>query len=213
MITVERLIAMGIGPTAAKLHAPHLQAACERFEIVTFARQTDFVAQAAHETAGLTAFEENLYYRDPVRVARLFRTAFDLNRDRAISASEIADAARYVRKPQALANRIYADRYGNGPEASGDGWRYRGRGGGHLTFKGNYHDAGQALARPYVDQPELVAQPADAALTFAWYWHTRKCNLLADAGKFDAITQVINPGMAGVADRRAWRAKAREAFR
>lgn len=202
MITVERLIDAGISPAAAKLHAPHLQAAADRFQICTPARQAAFVGQAGHETAGFTAFEENLRYRDPERIHKIFSR----------SVTSVSLAQRFVLKPQELANFVYANKYGNGDVASGDGWRYRGRGAGHLTFKANYADAAEALGRPYVEHPELVAEPEDAALTFAWYWHTRKCNLLADAWHIDSITAQINPARAGAADRQQRCEAARRAF-
>lgn len=192
MISIQVLIAIGISPTLAKLHAPFMEAACERFSINTPARCSAFIGQCAHETKLLTAFEENLYYTNPQRIVDIFSRVHTI---------EVAQ--RLARNPQALSNFVYADRYGNGNEASGDGWRYRGRGAGHLTFKANYEDAGKALGRPYVEQPELVAQPEDAALTFAWFFSSRGCNELADAWNIDGVTAKINPGMAAADQRRA----------
>ena len=93
---------------------------------------------------------------------------------------------------QAIASKAYAGHNGNGDVASGDGWRYRGRGLLQLTGRENYADASVALARDYVGQPDLVALPPDACLTAGWYWHTNKLNALADAGAVDAITRAIN---------------------
>jgi putative chitinase len=196
LLSVDNLIEAGVAVSASKAHAQFLAEAATRFDINTAQRAAAFLGQCMHETAGLTEFEENLRYTSPERVAAIFRTAFDMDRDRVVDPEEIEFAKSYVRNPQALANRVYANRFGNGDEASGDGWRYRGRGGGHLTFKANYQDAGVALSRPYVDQPELVAQPRDAALTFAWFWATRGCNAAADRWDLRAVTRAINPGMA-----------------
>ena len=198
MITSQVLISAGINPTAAKLHAPFLDAACERFGIKSMSQQACFLGQAAHETshngAGLTAFEENLYYSRPERVLQIFSTRVH----------SLEEASRLTRNPQGLANRVYSNRYGNGDEASGDGWRYRGRGAGHLTFKDNYAGAEAALGRPYVAQPELVAEPEDAALTFAWFFSSKGCLAPAEAWDVDGVTRKINPGMAGALERRQW---------
>lgn len=199
MISIPLLIAAGINPTAAKIHAAPLAAAAARFDIDTRARVAAFLGQAAHETQGLTAFEESLFYRDAERIAQIFKSA----------RLSIAEAQELTSRPgrnrsRELANRVYANRGGNGNVASGDGWRYRGRGAGHLTFRDNYRAAGSALGRPYEAQPDLVAQPEDAALSFAWYWHTNKCNVMADGWAIDDITRAINPGMAGKNERRVW---------
>lgn len=146
-----------------------------------------------HETQGLTAFEENLYYSRPERILEIFRSRV----------KTMAEAAAIAKNPQALANKVYSGRYGNGDEASGDGWRYRGRGAGHLTFKDNYAGAGKALGQAYVYAPEMVSEPKHAALTFAWYWETRGCNAMADTWGITAITKAINPGMAGANERAA----------
>lgn len=194
MISVAALIAAGINPTAAKIHAPHLAAAAARFGIDTPRKAAAFVGQAAVETQGLTKFEENLFYSSPERIREIFRSRVQ----------DLAVAGRLARNPQGLANWVYANRYGNGGPETGDGWRYRGRGAGHLTFCDNYAAAAAALGRPYVDQPDLVAQPEDAALTFAHYFATRGCMAPAEAWNIDAVTKAVNPGMAAAAERREW---------
>ncbi len=190
-LSVDVLIESGVSVTAAKLHAPALSDAADKFGINTQRRAAAFVGQCMHETAGLTEFEENLRYTSPQRIAEIFKSRVP----------SVSAALPLVRNAQALANRVYAGRYGNGDEASGDGWRYRGRGGGHLTFRANYRDAGLALGRPYEAEPGLVAQPADAAMTFAWFWSNRGCNEMADAWNLRGITKAINPGMAGYESR------------
>ena len=115
--------------------------------------------------------------------------------------------------PQAKANRVYANRLGNRDEASGDGWRFRGRGLKQLTGRANYLDAAEALARPYVEQPGLVAEPLDACLTAAWFWHNVKGNILADSAQWDAITRAVNgPAMLQAAQRRQYAEEAVRAF-
>lgn len=202
-ISVRTLIAAGVAPTQARQFAEPLAYACGRFDIDTPARLAGFVAQCRVESANFTVLEENLRYRSPEVLDRTFRAVVGLD-----------DAARLVRLgPQAIANRVYAGRMGNGDEASGDGWRYRGRGLKQLTFRDNYAAAAVALARPYLEQPDLVATPYDACLTAAWYWHTIKGNALADSAQWDAITRAVNgPGMLQADLRRQYAEEAVQAF-
>lgn len=202
-VTVGALIAAGVPPTQARQFAEPLAIACSRFDIDTPARLAGFVAQCRVESANFTVLEENLRYRSPEVLDRTFRSVVGLE-----------DAARLVKAgPQAIANRVYAGRLGNGDEASGDGWRYRGRGLKQLTGRANYADAARALARPYVERPDLVAMPLDACLTAAWFWHTIKGNLLADSAQWDAITRAVNgPGMLQADLRRQYAEEAVRAF-
>ncbi len=212
LITVEKLLAMRVAAGAARRFAEPLQAACALHGIDTNVRVAAFMAQALHESGHLERMEEDLHYRSAERVAKLFRRGFDTNRDGQISAAEIEAAQPYVMQPERLANRAYAGWGGNGPEASGDGWRFRGRGAFQLTFRHNYTAAARALGRPYVEQPELVAQPSDAALTAAWYWTTIGGNALADTFRFDGITRAINKGMEGKEQRLELFGKARKVW-
>jgi putative chitinase len=203
MISVANLIEAGIPPTQARQFAEPLAIACSRFDIDTPARVAGFVAQCRVESANFTTLEENLRYRNPEVLDRTFRAVVGME-----------DAVRLVKLgPQAIANRVYADRLGNGDEAGGDGWRYRGRGLKQLTGRANYVDAAAGLARPYVERPDLVAEPLDACLTAAWYWHTIKGNLLADSAQWDAITRAVNgPGMLQADLRRQYAEEAVQAF-
>jgi putative chitinase len=192
-IDVAVLVACGVGPAQARVFVEPLGAACSRFEIRTPARKAAFLGQAVHESMGFQHLEEVLYYRSADRIWDVFRRLHPRGHN---------GVALLARNARGLANAAYAGVNGNGDEASGDGWRFRGRGLFQLTGRANYHDAGQDLGRPYVVQPELVALPADACLTAAWYWHTRKCNPLADTAQWDAITRVINgPAMRGASER------------
>lgn len=187
MIDVSRLIAAGVGPTQARQFCAPLSAACARFSINTPARIAGFIAQCRVESANFTALEEGLSYRSADRIAEVFKRLRHRGMD---------NLAKLVRNPKGLANAAYAGVNGNGDEASGDGWRFRGRGIKMLTGKANYRDASEALARPYVTNPELVALPDDACMTAAWFWHAGKCNILADSAQWDAITRTVNgPGM------------------
>lgn len=194
---IDRLIAAGVNPTQARAFAEPLKAAMALYDISTDERRAAFLAHCMIESQGFTKMEENMFYTDPARVARIFKTGFDLDRDGVVDPEEIEFAKGYVRNPKALANRAYANRNGNGNEASGDGWNFRGRGFG-ITGRANYAAAslGVGLGSVYLQKPELVAQPTDACLSFAWYWLSRGCNQAIDSGNFDTTTRLVNgPGM------------------
>lgn len=194
MIEVADLVACGVQPTQARLYAQPLQQACERFAITTNARIAAFVAQVAHESSNFTRTEENLYYTTPARIRAMWPKRVPT----------LDDAAALCRNPQALANRVYANRLGNGDESSGEGWKYRGRGLIQLTGRTNYHVAGDALGQPYLTVPHLVSLPEDACMTAAWFWSSIRGNELADAALIDELTKRINgPAMAGADDRRS----------
>lgn len=191
MLTLPLLIAAGITPTVARTFLPHLVAASQRFDISTPRRMAAFIGEYSHETAGLTRLEENLYYTDPARIAQMFSALRNIEQARA-----------FTRQPKALANRVYANRNGNGAEATGDGWTYRGRGLPHLTGRRNYQAAGAALGLPLEQHPDRVAEPEAAVLVGAWYWKSNGLNEHADRWNLAAITRGINgAAMAGHADR------------
>lgn len=185
-ITLEQLIGAGVAPTQARQFVDPLNAAMALFAIDSPVRQAAFVAQCVVESDGFRSLEENLYYTNPERIRAVFPGRIP----------SLQIAMTFVRNPKGLANQVYAARMGNGNVESNDGWNYRGRGCFQITGRNNYSDAALELGRPYLEQPELVGQPSDAALTAAWYWHCNKLNLLADASNIDAITKAINgPGM------------------
>lgn len=186
MMTLGQLIGAGVAPTQARTMLAPLQATCSRFDISSPDRMAAFVGQLMVESAGFTHFEENLYYSTPSRIMAIFPSRV----------TSIDQATRLARNPQALANCVYAGKNGNGNPLTGDGWAYRGRGGIMLSGKGNYADAEADTGRPYLTQPDLVAQPPDAMLTAGWYWFTHKLSLLADSWQIGAITRAVNgPGM------------------
>jgi putative chitinase len=203
-INLATLVAAGIAPTQARLFAEPLASACERFGIATPVREAAFVAQCAHESEGFTRLEESLYYRRPERVREMWPGRV----------RDLVQASRLVGNPQGLANWVYSSRNGNGDVASGDGWRYRGRGLLQLTGRANYSAAAAAIGRPYLECPDLVAEPWDACATAAWFFTQQAgCLPLADASDTAAITRRINgPGMVGLADRRQRFEQAVQAF-
>ena len=202
MISLAQLIACGVGPTAARTFIDPLNKTLDHFKI---ANPAMFIAQAAHESLKFTHLEEDLYYTDPVRLAeKIFRGAFDLNHDRSIDNEEVEFAKLYIRNPVALANRVYANRLGNGDEASGDGWRYRGGGIFQLTGRANYMAAGDALGRDYKGHPESVREkPEDAAMTAGWFWMSAGLNEWGEQLIVEMATRKINgPAMLHLNERR-----------
>lgn len=180
-------------------------AACE---ISTAPRQSAFLAQVLHESAELRHLEESLSY-SPQRLRQVWPQRFPSD----------AVAAQYGHAPEKLANHIYASRMGNGDEASGDGWRYRGRGLIQLTGRDNYAALAGAVKLDALAQPELLLQPAGAALSAAWFWQAHGLNALADQASganadvvFADITRRVNGGLNGLTERRAYWLRARQAL-
>ena len=180
-----------LGDDAAGRWAPSLTAAMNRYDIVGPMRESMFISQVAHETAGLRKLREDLMYSTWALQA-VFRKHF--------ATSEVSSFAYH---PMAIANRVYANRFGNGSELSGDGYRYRGGGCLMTTFRDNYRRVGVELQRPLEENPELIEELEIAALAGAFEWSVRGCNEMADAGAFIRIVHAINGGENGLDDRRA----------
>lgn len=164
-----------------------------KFGINTPLRLAHFLAQCGHESAGFTATQENLNY-GAKGLMSIFKKYFPTE----------AEALKYERKPEMIANKVYASRMSNGTEASGDGWRFRGRGYIQLTGRANYTAFGKAIGEDIPATPDLVATKYPL-LSAAWFWSTNGLNGLADKGASDAdvtaITKRVNGGTIGLADR------------
>lgn len=187
----DTLIAIGVSPDRADDYCVPLEAACKAFEINTPERVAAFLAQCAWESRMFSKTSEDLTYRDPQRIVKVFGTS-------------IADGLRLANNPEALANHVYASRNGNGNEASGDGWRYRGRGPIELTGKRSYSYAGAALGRDYVTDPDLVCLPSEGSFVAAWFWHVNNINAAADRQDWDGCTRLVNgKAMEAAAERKA----------
>lgn len=163
-----------------------------QYQITGRLRVAAFLAQTAHESMRYHRLAEVMHYTDAERLMKLWPAKFP----------RFEGAMPYLRQPERLANYVYAGRMGNGSEASGDGWAFRGRGLIQITGRELYEAFGAEIGEPVVAHPDLVAQPAYAALSAAWYWKKIGANVLADEGQFDRITRRINPAMAGADDRR-----------
>lgn len=198
-ITAARLLLFAPHCTNGMAWAPALDREAARVGINTPKRVAHWLAQLHVESQGFTVFQENLNYRTPSRLNAMFA---------AVKTDQEA-AALIVKGPQAIANRVYANRNGNGDEASGDGWRYRGLGCIQLTGRANYAKASKWTGLDLITDPELVLIPMHGARVAADYWRVCDLNDEADAGNVAAVTQAINgPAMAGLAERRRETARA-----
>lgn len=168
-----------------------INAACTKYSINSRLRLAAFIAQVGHESARLTAVEENLNYSASGLLAT-FGKYFDS-----------ASAAAYARQPQKIGNRVYANRMGNGSEASGDGYTYRGRGLIQCTGKSTYNSCSQGIGIDVLNNPASLTSPPNAALSAGWFWNSRSLNDYADRSDFISITKKINGGTNGQADRQA----------
>jgi putative chitinase len=172
--------------------AAALRPAMTRFRITTNGRIAAFLAQVGHESGEFCRLEENLVYRAPSRLVAVWPRRF----------CDACAAQPFVGDAERLANFVYAGRMGNGDAASGDGYRFRGRGLIQLTGRENYERASAALGLDLLAQPELLSSRGPAALSAAWFWDDRGLNALADQGAFEEITRRINGGMTGLDERR-----------
>ena len=198
---------LGVSADRAAKWTDQLNQAMACFDVDTPLRQAGFLAQVGHESGSLSTVVENLNY-SALALQQVFGKYFTAD-----------SAADYARQPERIANRVYAGRMGNGDEASGDGWRFRGRGLIQVTGRSNYQRCGSALHQAFdgygVDllaAPETLELPADAALSAAWFWSANGLNELADAGDIVAMTKRINGRTNGLEDRRKLYAAATSAL-
>jgi putative chitinase len=191
-ITSQQLLRIlpNAGPVAG-VFVSALNDAMARFKIEGRLRAAAFLAQVGHESGQLRTLVENLNY-SAEGLIRTWPKRFNL-----------MTATSCARKPEQIANIVYASRLGNGPAVTGDGWRYRGRGLIQVTGWVNYQACGSALNLDLLTNPELLEQPVYASLSAAWFWSSNGLSELADAGRFEAITRKVNGGLNGQTDRLA----------
>lgn len=183
-----------IGVTADGAFGPGTMKAAMAFYKMTPVRAAHFFAQTAHESGNFKAFSENLNYSAD-GLQKIFGKYFDA-----------ASAAKAARNPEKIANRVYANRMGNGNEASGDGWKYRGRGALQLTGKDNYKAFADYLKKPEImDNPDLVATEYSFESAI-FFFEKNKLWAICDQGINDAaitaLTKRINGGTHGLDDRK-----------
>jgi putative chitinase len=197
-LTAEYLMAAtGANRENAEKFLPFIQGACKAYDITTPKRVAGFLSQIGHESGGLAMLEENLNYKAET-LMRVWPKRFPT----------LEFAQQFARNPQKIANSVYANRMGNGDEASGEGWKYRGRGLKQLTGKDNYRAFSKAIGTDFVADPDLLLQPVNAALSAGWFWSANNLNALADNGDVPGMTKRINGGTIGLEQRQALYAKA-----
>ena len=193
MITAETLRKFAPRIKDPEIHASALENARQTSSVTTARRLCHFLGQIFVETGGFAIMVENLNYKDPARLDGIFS---------AVRGTE--DARALIRRgPEAIANRVYANRIGNGDEASGDGWRYRGSGYKQLTGRSNYREIGGIVNLDLEGNPELAREPKTAASVAFAFWDARQCSPLADVGDVDGVTAKVNgPAKLGLSERR-----------
>lgn len=149
-----------------------------------------FLGQCAVESAGFRGMEENLHY-SAARLCQVWPNRFP----------DVAAAEPCAMQPEALANRVYASRMGNGDEASGDGWRFRGRGLIQITGRASYQRFALAMKMTLDQAVDHAATQPGAADSAAWFWTVNRLNALANTWSVDLITKKVNGGTDGAAER------------
>jgi putative chitinase len=191
-------VAQGFKLDALKGHVPQvvidaIPDTAARFGITTPLRLAHFLSQCGHESGGFRATQENLNY-SAKGLCGIFRKYFP----------SVTVAMQYERKPEKIANKVYANRMGNGNEASGEGWKYRGRGYIQLTGKENYKAFDATVPEDITSNPDLVATKyalASAAFFFKKNGLWAICDRGADMGTVTSVTKRVNGGTIGLADR------------
>ena len=168
-----------------------LESCITKADLSTTMRQAYFFSQLAHESAVFTVMEENLNYSS-TGLLKVFPKYFNAS-----------NVHTFAREPQAIANRVYANRMGNGTEESGDGWRYRGRGYIQLTGKSNYSAFARSVNMSLEDVIAYAGTVEGAAASAAWFWNQNKLNRFADAGDYVGLTRAINGGLNGLEHRKS----------
>ena len=170
---------------------------CDKYKINTAERLSHFLAQVNYESGYMNYIEEKFTYSTK-RLLQVFPKYF----------KTVDEANEYAYKPEKIANRVYANRMGNGSEASGDGWKYRGRGLIHLTGKNNYLKFSKWYndSKIFVDSPDLLLQPQFAILSAFFYWDKNKLNdyIIIEIGSYNIckkLTKKINGGYNGLDER------------
>lgn len=194
MITADTLSKFSPMIVKALEHVVALENSRLASSVITARRLCHFMGQVYVETGGFTVMEENLNYRNPARLDAVFSAVRGIEDAKALIA----------RGPQAIANRVYANRLGNGDETSGDGWLFRGSGYKQLTGRANYRAIGAIVGMELEIHPELARDPVGAAKVAFAFWDANKCSALADVGDLEGVTAKVNgPAKLGLAERRA----------
>jgi len=181
--------AVSINLPVAAIWVDALNKVLVKYDINTNLRISHFLAQVCHECGKFSVLEENLNYKAESLVSVFPKYFTNTN------------APSYAHNKIAIGNRVYANRMGNGNEASGDGYKYRGRGCIQITGKSQYDLCGTGIGLNLLKSPDLLTTPINALMSAGWFWDKHNLNVLADKDDINSITKVINGGLNGIDDR------------
>lgn len=191
MITLDQLAAIFNTTSRSRLmpFIEWLNKTMVDYSINTLNREAAFIAQVGYESSEFTTIEENLNYSEQ-RLLAVFPNYFNQS-----------NVGPYDHNPEKIANRVYANRDGNGNEASGDGWKYHGRGLIQITGKANYQSFANEINSNLTDTISTLQTAQGAVYSAGWFWDLRKCNPLADTEDIATMTRRINGGVNGLDQR------------
>lgn len=197
-LTKEKLLQIAPAAKNSKLNldllVENLNEVCAKMidevNFATINRQAGFLAQCAHESGSFCRVTENLNY-SAEGLVKIFPKYFPT----------LDSTKGYARMPEKIANKVYGNRMGNGPETSGDGWKFRGRGLIQLTGRSNYMKCGPSLGVDLTSSPEYLETVAGAVKSAYWFWNTNGLNSFADADDIKGMTRKINGGFIGLEER------------
>lgn len=192
---------------------PFLEEVFSKYQINTPLRKAHFLAQLKHESGNFTRVQESFNYKTNQRLFDIFPKYFDKDKNGKMSLIEAQTINSYIGKPEKLANFLYANRMGNGNEASGDGWKHRGKGLIQLTGKGTQTEYAKYVGVDINESPDFLTEAKYAIDSAGWFWMKRGLNKLADdttvtvmkdgirVGPVTRITKAVNGGKNGLEDR------------
>ena len=190
MITVDQLQHIAPANKDISNWCDTLNNHLEQYEINSPLRLSAFLAQTSHESGDFNILSENLYYRSET-LMNIWPNHFPT----------LMIAEHYQMQPEKIANRVYANRLGNGLESSGDGWKYRGRGLIGITGRAEYISLANYLKVSLEDCVNYLSSKDGAVESSCWFWKTKNLNTLADKKDIVAITKIINGGLIGLVNR------------
>lgn len=194
LLTLEELykINNNLNKSACEAYIRPLNDVLRQYNINTLLQVCHFLAQVLHESGNLKYEIENLNYSASA-LRSVFGKYFKTDNE----------AQEYARKPEKIANRVYANRMGNGSEESGDGWNYRGRGLIQLTGRANYTECGKAINSDLINNPDLICNDKEISIKVAcWFWNKNNLNQYADKDDIISITKRVNGGLNGIESRK-----------
>jgi putative chitinase len=192
MITQEQFVHLFPKNKNAEAWSKALNEVLPTYEINSTERIAAFLAQCGHESMGFTVLQENLNY-SAEGLTKIFHKYFPT----------LESAQPYARRPEMIANKVYANRMGNSTEESGEGYRYRGRGPIQLTGKSNYTECSDFLFQDdtLIKDPDMLLDPEYALHSACWFWWKNALNNYADSADLVTMTKRINGGTIGLDDR------------